>query len=604
MGNRYRFTLGYKRVSGDLLAGISRTGNVGGGQFLEFEYQNVVFPGRIYQSVFEQIGIAAYGYNQGVGVGFGEFNFSTGLNLGFISRWLPADNGFYTYENVCLEGNNFLLAYQYDGVNHKDIQNAELYEMGWNDPLSVIPVGWDESKIELKRDAQDFAQIEKYTSALKFVGDGYDYLRSVFVSEGSSAIVPVKIEKLVDWCSPYASDLIYEQIYTGVIYLNKSIFDEPKRVVEASLEDSSAGAVLATGKQIDIDINTYDTTTGKKMEHCFLGDKFWQTALHDTIGGYPSNKIRDGMFRVFSVFKAIVRGFSEGKVDFRSNFFNSGDYEWLMMSRGDLMYKQIAGGLFDSPITFQFDKLFKEQDKKFNLGIGFEIDGIIPVIRVEPKSYFEALSTKKVEFDSVRTIAVTAPKEIDYRILKIGYKNKWDKINETNLDIGWILYYSSKNVADATLLDLVSEDVVETEYLHYIIEQSVTGDSADVDDSVLLFECFFVGGATPVKSTQVTTAEFNHTLHPEDNFNRWKPNLPKSLFGATNADRSLGGELRNKMIKFSAPITFNDFNKLVNPETKVRLVNPAGQKSIIEGIAMSVSRNMKTGIADIEILTS
>ncbi len=612
MGNRYRFTLGYKRISADLLPGATTGTHLYWATYNVRIWRDVVKPGKIYETYFEQTGttgaIPPGSEPKGVGIAYGGFGDLDELSeyTGFISRWFPNTNGFYIYRNVCLEGTHFYSV----GKDTRDIANAELYELGWNDPLISIPVGWDGAKLELKRDPQDFAQIEKYTSVLNFVGDGFDYLHSVLINEGRSAIVPVKIEKLVDWCSPYASNLIYETIYEGVIYLNKTIFKYFQRSVEVSLEDSSAGAILTAGKNIQTELIDLEQTLAGTNNYFFTVQGLDDAVeTHNAAGAYPTGYTIDRAFSVFKVLRALVRAMSEGKVDVRSDFFSQ-TYPYLEMIKGAVLWAVTAnfpvdGG--DSTIL-SFQDAFNNLDKIMNLAIGFEKDGKIPIIRIEPKSYFEQ-SGEVVELDGVREMQITAPKETNYRVLDIGYKKKWDDTLLQNVDKGDIITYSSGNVADDVHLDLVTDWVTDGPYILYALKSGVdsnAGDpeqgSADIDDNIILIECDLVGGF--IKSKQVTAGEYNHTLHPIDNFNRWLQNLPTEVFAHGDSGRDKGAEFRNKNIKFSFPLTMKDFNKLTNPTAKIRLLNSSQTKSIIEGITMSVSRNMKTGIADIEILTS
>lgn len=594
-----------------MLAGVSPSA-ISAGSIVGREWAGVVSPGKLYEASFEQIGSSnplSQPIPFGVAVGFGEF----ATHTGYISRWYPDQNQFYTYQKICLEGNNFFtLGIPALAGTNRATQNEKLYELDWNAPLTNIPIGWNDAKLELKRDSVDFAQLEKYSTTLNFVGDGYNYLRAILNQQGRNAVVPILIEKLAEWCSPYASNLVYEQIFVGKIYLNKANFNYPQRTVSATVEDTGPSSILANGKDMDVDVCGERSGSDPVPANLWLGHGgasgvtfgnflMWGTQLHDTIGSYPGNKTNQ-TYRIGAVLGGIVKSISDGQVDFRSDFFDS-TYEWLMFSRGDFV--QGHGVANNQVLPIKFSEIFNELDKVFNLAIAFEVNGNIPLIRIEPKIHFSNTVGAPISLSGIRELINSAPTEINYRVLDIGYDTKWDFVLQTNNDLGDELHYSSNNIADGVHLNLVSKFITGTDYLHYIIEQAVTLDSADVDDRLILFECFYDGVDPffPIKSTQVTVAEFNHTIHPIDNFNRWKHSLPVEIFGGTsNSLRDYGDEFRSRLVKFQSPITMADFNKLINPEQKIQ-ISGAGIGGFIEGIVMSCSRSMKTGIAEFEVLT-
>lgn len=115
--------------------------------------------------------------------------------------------------------------------------------------LDDDPSGWDVQKVSIARSAKYFGLFRSFSTSLRFFGDGFDYVQTVFERNGTEHEIRIAIYEYV--AKPTDR---YELFFQGVIDLSTYINDESK-FIEVDINESSFTRKIISRDDIKIKID-------------------------------------------------------------------------------------------------------------------------------------------------------------------------------------------------------------------------------------------------------------------------------------------------------------------------------------------------------------
>lgn len=568
----------------DNMGGLGVARNTGGCGAL-FSQQNIFTAGNWYRISYDIEQEGAGAGNQ-IGLFVGDYGKEYDITDILGSVWTTI-----TKDRICLSGTDIKFSPQIVTATSLNLDNVSVYLLNWNDPLTDEPIGWDNAKIKVERDKQMNGLLTKYINDLTFWGDGYAYLLAQYNS-GICNEVPVLIEYRCEDTDTW------ENLFEGIIYVSDIKWDFSKCQCTTEIEDRNAGTLVIKGKDVKVYPTIYICGSGADL----LVDSLQPTDLHRVSdGAYPVNNYP--LYNVGKLFRRAIHNATNLQVEFESDFFESGTFEYFAVGYGiELRTVFTHPNPLGSKPQWSFSDLFKEMDKLFNLSFQIYYPNGVPTIKIEPKyTFYTAISA--ITLNDVPNIKMSLDKDLLYRTVNIGYKTVSQgaiPIEELNFDKGY-QYEIESNCSDKEL-DLVSEYIQDS----YIIHDVAINASDEYDDDLFFVECFDDTGN--IKSSQfggMPPYLYNGNIDYDDNMLRWVWSMPADaiLQTTTRTIISKVNPVLIKLFEFDFPLSKAEFETIItNPTEMITFV------SVVDGINESgyiqeMERDLKTGLTHFLILT-
>jgi len=267
------------------------------------------------------------------------------------------------------------------------------------------PLGLDDIEITIERSRDIRGLLVLFTSELRFVGTGYDALKTKRDTGGITSLTDVLIQ--------YDDGDGWLDLFEGIIFTSDISFNLMRKEATATVEDNSFSALINNNKNIkasfDIGKSKNDTTITAVTT---VDIDFYDP--NDAIGTYLYPDLK--CYRVYDCFRFIIDFMTDGRVDFDSDFFDTGgDGEGYMITTG----KILSGTDDDDYLYNSFFDLFTNLDKRFNLSFKVDTSGTSPKVVIEPENdLFEEVDG--VTFDSPRDVLQEFDKSRLYSKLQFG----------------------------------------------------------------------------------------------------------------------------------------------------------------------------------------
>ena len=124
--------------------------------------------------------------------------------------------------------------------------------------LTHAPAGWDEKNITFSRHELYHSVFRSYSLSLRFVFEAIPFIMDAYESEGTNAIINIKIESI------NRSDLSYTDFYQGILDLSEmKIFPE---WIEVPIIDSDIVSRFVAADDLELDIESSVNLSGEDME--------------------------------------------------------------------------------------------------------------------------------------------------------------------------------------------------------------------------------------------------------------------------------------------------------------------------------------------------
>lgn len=237
--------------------------------------------------------------------------------------------------------------------------------------------------------------LEEFEGSLKFYGDDYTYLRRRFFNDGC-AVVPIT---LYDSCG---------LTLTANLFMNDAKWRPDMCTVECQVVDDSFLSLIDNNKGIKAYINVGRS----KNDVDITASTVIQTNLifraYDSVNNTDTPANRCGV-RVYDALKMLVAFMSDGLIGFESDFFYPDDDAAVNRPRIPTLFtgRSARTAATDSYPFISFEELFKDLNRLYNLSFAIErVNGVV-TLRIEPKSYFRAVSQSltMLDVDSVEQSA-------------------------------------------------------------------------------------------------------------------------------------------------------------------------------------------------------
>lgn len=121
--------------------------------------------------------------------------------------------------------------------------------------LENDPEGWGEQLVSISRSPSFFGLFRSFKSTLRFIGDGYQYVRNVYEINGTEHEIQIAIYQYV------ASKDQYELYYQGVIDLSTYVTDEDK-FADVVINDSSFARKIKSRDDVKVNLSRTKSIEG------------------------------------------------------------------------------------------------------------------------------------------------------------------------------------------------------------------------------------------------------------------------------------------------------------------------------------------------------
>lgn len=249
-----------------------------------------------------------------------------------------------------------------------------MYTFYFDNTIVSNPINFDELSENITRNDDLRGVFHKIESKLTFTEDAYAYLYNKKQSDGYCEFVSLIITKQC------GSNI--ETIFEGNIRISDVVFNLSKCIAECQIEDNSYGARIFNNKNIKTFINSGKSKNGVAITPVATIPMRFYT---------PSTGILNlniiNCFDVMETLTYLVKFMTDGQMNVISDWYTALPIdERICLTTGkELRTRQHLN--LDVP-CIAFDELFKELNKKYNLGISIEKINNVQTLRIEPMTYF------------------------------------------------------------------------------------------------------------------------------------------------------------------------------------------------------------------------
>lgn len=237
------------------------------------------------------------------------------------------------------------------------------------------PINWNELSETLERNDELRGLFLKIDQTLTFTDEAYAYLYNAKQSNGYCQFIELKITKQCN----NGNTLIFE----GNIRISDCKFNLSKCTVECGIEDNSFGARIFNNKSIKAFVNGGFSKNGVAITTA----NTYYLYLYEPSTNILDNTAFVNAFDVMECFEYLVKFMTDGQMDVVSDWYSNLPLtEKLCVTTGAELRKRQH--LKTDVPSISFDDLFKEMNKKFNLGMSVENINSVWTLRIEPMSYF------------------------------------------------------------------------------------------------------------------------------------------------------------------------------------------------------------------------
>jgi len=335
------------------------------------------------------------------------------------------------------------------------------------------------------------------SNSFKFIGSSYDALYAMYV-DGFCNEVAVHIDE------DCALNGNFAPVFDGIIKIRDVKFNFIECSCTTNVNDNNYFALINNNANLE-----YLLSAGKSKNNVIIDIPPLIDVLipNPCPGGFPDQH-RD-LYYVDDVFAAIVAHITDGRVTYESPYFGTGgEKEFLMCGNG---YQGRVEGWFSIlpllGLKIDYETLFSELEKHYNLGIYIDYSGTLPKLIVDK---YENLYTAS------KSITISNPKKLSlltfvdklYSGIKMGGETypEFSCPDDGNFPTE-INYYGFKREQfnftsqcnTKTLLEIEASAIVDTNALFQIIFKGIT----TYDSNIILLDCYDDSGQITATITDI-----------------------------------------------------------------------------------------------------
>jgi|LakMenEpi03Aug12_release.lakeMendotaPanAssembly.Ray.scaffolds.fasta_scaffold79375_2 hypothetical protein len=400
------------------------------------------------------------------------------------------------------------------------------------------PLNPNDFSININEEISINTRITSFNNDLLFSGDVYSYLYQKLKIGDACALSEVVVQ--------YYCNSNWKELVKGYFVISECQFDLEKCLVKTKLYDRIFSTKINNNKSIKF--STAATVT-KNLIPITAPRVIMCDVFNPANGTYYTQKAN--VTSVYLVFEHLVRCMSDDLVDFASNFFfNRAEnvsplpkYDGLFVSNGKALSTKSN---VETMISFQ--DLFNALNKKFRLGIGFEVQtNGRPLLRIEEADYFFEQNSNIYFIDQPNITLQYETAEL-YAGIALGCSEYYNQNECNNGDGGCqfaqLTYYGFKEESFGLIgecntgvtLDIVSNEVI---FDPNIIEDCVRFGNESFNDNPFIITCQYSRLFAPV--TYFASAQkfdpynigqtiYNGELNNENVLSNWINGYPQSVY--------------------------------------------------------------------------
>lgn len=265
------------------------------------------------------------------------------------------------------------------------------------------PEGWDETRASRLFDHDSAVNALTFDQEYTWTGSVYELLYSRYRSGMICDLLNVEIK------------LRGRSIVQGIIFLTDCVFNESTATVRVKVRDDGFSARIQNNLSVPIQIFGDESKNGETID--LLTPQNVLMFNQQTGGPLVSVTVRP-CYTVHDAMKFCVQWMTDGNVDFRSDYFFSGDGAADFVTSGANLKSEDGTEILGPIITFR--DLFATYRILRNVGVAFERDGGRPVVRVEHISYFQQDASNPIQCRDAISVEMEFVQELLYSHIDIG----------------------------------------------------------------------------------------------------------------------------------------------------------------------------------------
>lgn len=122
-----------------------------------------------------------------------------------------------------------------------------------------LPMGFDEQRISITRSSQFYGLFREFSTSLRFVTDGMNYIQNVYEKEGTEYVINIGIYEY----QPAPVDKYY-LYFAGLIDLSTYSFSET--FIECDINESSLNRKIVSRDDVKVNLGVLETVEGEVMD--------------------------------------------------------------------------------------------------------------------------------------------------------------------------------------------------------------------------------------------------------------------------------------------------------------------------------------------------
>jgi hypothetical protein len=264
------------------------------------------------------------------------------------------------------------------------------------------PEGWDETRASRLFDHDSAVNALTFDQEYTWTGGVYQLLYGRYRSGMVCDLLGVEIK-------------IRGRSVQGIIFLTDCVFNESTATVRVKVRDDGFSARIQNNLSVPIQVFGDESKNGETIDLLTP-----QTVLmfNQQTGGPLVGITGRPLYSVHDAMKFCVQWMTDGNVDFRSDYFFSGDGAADFVTSGANLKSEDGTEILGPIITFR--DLFATYRILRNVGVAFERDGGRPVVRVEHISYFQQDASSPIQCRDAISVEMEFVQELLYSHIDIG----------------------------------------------------------------------------------------------------------------------------------------------------------------------------------------
>ena len=348
--------------------------------------------------------------------------------------------------------------------------------------INEVPDGWEKRVSSIVYDRTFKGRLIKEDATFEWFLDGYQYISRVFAESICDEIaVEIQVDKqeIGNW----------ETQFRGIIKMPDCDFRISPNYVRTPILDNSFYARINNNKSIKTTVNNGRSKNDVEITPC---EERETTLFVPSTGAYSYGGRTT--YAIYDAFRYMIDFMTDGEVGFVSETFGwtdpfspSGEFASYVLCLG--IELRLGATNTDKFLELSFDDLFRQLDKKFNLGFRIEYVSGKPYMRIEKLSWFNktGVSHRFTNINAVRrgvnsdtlfsVVQTGADDTIDVPSLQFPENTRWQGFRDEQ-------FYLLGQCNIDKPLDLKSQWVISSN----VIEDVVVNNSDAFDDSIFIIQ--------------------------------------------------------------------------------------------------------------------